>query len=265
MAVSKSLEWTFDAIANTYEKIRPCYVQAVYETIFNYIPLDENSYAIEIGSGSGQATAPILATGCHLTAVEYGKQFSELLKKKFQKHRNFSVITGKFEKTEFPENYCDLIFSATAFHWIPEKIGYEKVFSMLKKGGAFARFTNHPYRVKGNPSLSAEIDKLYDEYYDRFHDKKRKILQEYTEEQAKELALIALKYGFSDVQHALFYRTRVFSAKEYIALLGTYSDHIAIEEPIRKMFFSKIEETINNHGGSITIYDTIDLQLARKP
>ena len=47
-------------------------------------------------------------------------------------------------------------------------------------------------------------------------------------------------------------------------LLGTYSDHIAIEETIRNEFFSKIEEAINRHGGEITIYDTIDLQLARK-
>ncbi|MCI9272113.1 MAG: class I SAM-dependent methyltransferase, partial [Dorea sp.] len=29
-------------------------------------------------------------------------------------------------------------------------------------------------------------------------------------------------------------------------------------------FFSKIEEAINKYGGTITIYDTIDLQLARK-
>ncbi|UKI17355.1 MAG: hypothetical protein L6V87_04075 [Ruminococcus sp.] len=28
-----------------------------------------------MGSGSGQATTPILKTGCRLTAVEYGKRF----------------------------------------------------------------------------------------------------------------------------------------------------------------------------------------------
>ena len=77
-------------------------------------------------------------------------------------------------------------------------------------------------------------------------------------------AMLASKYGFTDIQYALFYRERVFSAKEYIELLGTYSDHIAIDETIRTKFFSKIEDAINNHGGTITIYDTIDLQLARK-
>ncbi len=50
-----------------------------------------------IGSGGGQATAPILSTGCQLTAVEYEEQFSELLKEKCKEYQNFSVITGKFE------------------------------------------------------------------------------------------------------------------------------------------------------------------------
>jgi len=264
MPVLKGLEWTFDTVATTYEKLRPGYVTELYEVIFNYISINENSNVVEVGSGGGQATAPILKTGCQLTAVEYGEQFSELLRVKFKEYPKFSVITSKFEDVEFCEKSVDLVFSASAFHWVPEKIGYEKVFDMLKNGGVFARFANHPYRDKGNPLLSAEIDEIYDEYYNKFHNKERKVLTEYTEEQAKERALIAAKYGFSDIQYHLFYRERVFSAKEYIELLGTYSDHIAIEESIRKKFFSKIEEAINKHGGTITIYDTIDLQLARK-
>ena len=63
----------------------------------------------------------------------------------------------------------------------------------------------------------------------------------------------------------LYHRTRTFTADEYITLLGTYSDHIAIEEKTRMKFFSEIKDAINDLGGKITIYDTIDLQLARKP
>lgn len=77
--------------------------------------------------------------------------------------------------------------------------------------------------------------------------------------------MVAEKYGFTDIRYALFQRTRVFSAQEYVALLGTYSDHIAIEESVRKEFFAGIENAIIRHGGSITLYDTLDLQLARKP
>lgn len=264
MPILKGLEWTFDRVASTYEKLRPGYVKELYQMLFDYIPINENSNVVEIGSGGGQATAPILETGCQLTAVEYGEHFSELLKDKFKEYQKFSVITSKFEDTVFEDNAFDLVFSASAFHWVPEKIGYEKVFNILKSGGVFARFANHPFRDKGNLKLTVEIDEIYDEYYNRFHNKKREILTEYTEAQAKERAMIAQKYGFTDIQYALFHREHIFFAKEYIELLGTYSDHIVIEETIRKKFFSKIEEAINKHGGIITIYDTIDLQLARK-
>ena len=264
MPVIKGLGWTFDTVASGYDKMRPGYVDELYKTLFDYIPIGENSNVAEVGSGAGQATAPILKTGCKLTAIEYGENFSELLKEKFKDHKTFSVITGKFEDAELKENSFDLVFSATAFHWVQEEIGYPKVYSMLKEGGVFARFANHPNRDKGNPALSKEMDEIYDEYYTKFHKREKKVAKEFTEEQAKEIALIAEKYGFRDIKYALFHRERIFSAKEYVQLLGTYSDHIAIEESIRNMFFSNIERAINDHGGSITIYDTIDLQLARK-
>lgn len=116
-----------------------------------------------------------------------------------------------------------------------------------------------------NLPLSEEIDRIYGEYYYNFYNKKQEVPTEYSKEQAIERAGIAEKYGFVDIKYALFHRTRIFSANEYSTLLGTYSDHIAIEESIRKKFFSKIEDAINSHGGSVALYDTIDLQLARKP
>lgn len=265
MPVIKGLEWTFDTVASKYEKLRPGYTDELYKMIFDYITIDNTSNVVEVGIGGGQATLPILQTGCTLTAIEYGENFSKLCEEKFKEHKNFSVITEKFENVSFSDSQYDLVYSASAFHWVPEDIGYSKVYAMLKSGGAFARFANHPYRDKGNPVLSEEIDKLYTQYYYKYYGKDIKSDKEYSEEQAMQRAQIAKKYGFIDIRHALFYRTRTFSAKEYIELLGTYSDHIAIEEVIRTEFFSKIEEAINQYGGSFTLYDTIDLQLARKP
>ncbi len=262
MSEAKGLEWTFDTVASVYEKFRPSYPAALYEMIGNYTTLNEACHAVEVGIGSGQATLPILKTGCNLTAVECGREFSELCEKKFKEYPNFSVLTNKFEDTSFENNQYDLVYSATAFHWIDESIGYEKVFSMLKSGGVFARFANHPYPAKDNLPLFEKMQSIYGEHY---HNRKQKSPTEYTEEQAAQIAKIAEKYGFTDIKHALFHRTRNFSASEYCALLGTYSDHIAIEETIRKIFFSKIEDAINHYGGTITVYDTIDLQLARKP
>ena len=264
MPVISGLGWTFDTVASTYEKFRPGYVDELYRTLFDYIPIGENSRVVEVGSGGGQATAPLVQTGCCFTAVECGEAFCRRLRERFGDWQNVSVIQAKFEDVSFEANAYDLVYSASAFHWVPEKTGYEKAYSMLRPGGAFARFANHPYRDKGKPELSAEMDELYHAYYDRFYQRERSVIREYTEEEARDRAMIAAGYGFSDIRYALFQRQRVFSAQEYVKLLGTYSDHIAMEEAIRMPFFAAIEDAINRHGGSMTIYDTIDLQLARK-
>ncbi|MBP3919313.1 MAG: class I SAM-dependent methyltransferase [Clostridia bacterium] len=264
MPIINKLEGTFDTVAASYEKFRPGYVDALYRAIFDYIPITAQSRVVEVGIGGGQATLPILQTGCTLTAVEYGENFSARCREKFREYPKFSVITGKFEDVIVDTQSYDLVFSASAFHWIPEEIGYPKVFSMLRSGGAFARFANHPFQDKGRPELCCEIERLYGIYYYPFWGKKQTPLVEYSEADAAARAEIAAKYGFDDIRYMLFYRTRTFTAAEYVMLLGTYSDHIAMTETIRREFFSEIEQAIQRHGGMITIYDTLDLQLARK-
>ena len=264
LAIISGQGWTFDTVASDYEKMRPGYPGELYRALLQYQPLSESSDALEIGIGAGQATLPILQTGCKVTAVEYGEHFSRIVRKKFRAYPGFAVITGKFEDTELTGKY-DLIYSAAAFHWIPEEIGYTKVFSLFKNGGAFARFACHPDRITEDPDLSEEIDGVYAEYYYPFYHKPPEKVSLYDEKQAKQRAFLAEKYSFTDIQYAMFHRTRSFSAKEYTALLGTYSDHIAIEEGIRSLFFAEIENTIERHGGRIVIHDTIDLEMARKP
>lgn len=260
MNINKGLEWTFNTEAYRYEKMRPVYVPELYRDIFQYIPIDKISTVVEIGIGGGQATLPILKTGCKLTAVEYGENLTELCRHKFRKFPNFSVVTTKFEDFAYDSLSCNLIYSASAFHWLPEKVGYTKVFDMLKSGGVFARFANHPYKDKGREELHKAIQHLYSIYMPGCPSS-----DEYGETDAKRCSEIALKYGFVDTAYKLYHRTRTFNAKEYTSLLGTYSDHIAIEEAARNKFFSEIEQVIDDFGGQITLYDTIDLQLARKP
>lgn len=265
MPVIPGLGWTFDTVADTYAKLRPGYVDALYQDVFAYCPLDASSRAVEVGIGGGQATEPILKTGCGVTAVEPGEHFCALCKEKFAAYPGIDVITGRFEDVAFPEYSCDLVYSASAFHWVPEDIGYRKVYAMLKSGGAFARFANHPWRDKGNPALAAALDAAYAQYYHTYYHSVPRLEDEYTEEQALRRAEIAVKCGFTDIRHRLYRRTRVFTAAEYVQMLGTYSDHISLPDEVRLPFFRAVADAINAHGGTITIYDTIDLQLARKP
>lgn len=256
--------WTFDTAAEKYAKLRPNYPEELYDCIFDYCGIDESSEVLEVGIGGGQATLPFLLTGCNLTAVEYGENLSNICRDKFKDFEKFSVVTSKFEDLMLEGGKYDLIYSASAFHWIPEDTGYRSVNGALKKGGVFARFANHPFICKHEPELSEAIEKLYAKYYYKYYDKKPVIPVEFSEENARQRAEIARKYGFSDIKYELFTRTREFTAEAYVDLLGTYSDHIAMEESIRNVFFDEIKNAINEHGGNLFIYDTIDLQLARK-
>lgn len=259
MPVTQGLGWTFNTQAEKYEKMRPGYVPELYEDVFRWMPLDETSRVVEIGIGGGQATRPILETGCQLTAVECGENLAEVCREKFSAYQNFSVMVARFEDAAFEKKSCDLIYSASAFHWIPEEIGYTKVYDMLRPGGVFARFANHPYHDKGRPGLPEAIQDVYRVYMPR-----SSAPGEYGVQDAAQRADIAHRYGFEETAYYLYHRTRTFTAKEYTELLGTYSDHIAIEETTRRRFFAEIEAAINAFGGEITIYDTIDLELARK-
>lgn len=260
MPVIDGLNWTFNTQAERYERMRPGYVPELYEEIFRHVPLDESSLAVEVGIGGGQATGPVLETGCRVIAVEYGDQLAEICRRKFRDYPNFSAVTCKFEDYPAEDDACDLVFSASAFHWIPEDIGYRKVYRMLRPGGVFARFANHPYKDKSRPGMHEALQEVYAVYMPT-----SLASGEYTEQQAAARAQIAAKYGFTDISHHLYRRTRDFTASQYVELLGTYSDHIAIEEKTRGKFFAEIEAAINRMGGVITIFDTIDLQLARKP
>ena len=254
------LSTTFDTVAAEYDRWRPTYPQALYDDVFAACPQTDGRNALEIGIGTGQATRPVLDAGYAVCAVEQGENMAVFSRKKFAAHRDFSVEVCRFEECDAPPEQFDLIFSATAFHWIPEEIGYKKVYALLKPGGVFARFANRPGPDTVHPGLHEAIQAVYDEFMPR---PGKKVW--FNEAKAAEIAAIPEKYGFTDCTYRLYRRTRDFTAAEYIRLLGTYSDHIALGEGTLARFNAGIEAAINRHGGVITIGDIVDLELAQRP
>lgn len=51
---------------------------------------------------------------------------SRYVESKFSNFNNFTVETTSFENAKIEEESIDLLYSATAFHWIDEQLGYEK-------------------------------------------------------------------------------------------------------------------------------------------
>lgn len=252
-------EKTFDNAVEAYEVSRPNYPCAMYEDIFRYKAIDLNSRVIEIGIGTGKATEPVLKTGCQLTAIEPGEQLAAYATEKFREYPNFQMKNTMFQDFSAPNDSYDLIYAATAFHWIPEEYGYPRVFELLKQNGAFARFAYHAGVDESRPEMTDEIQTYYSKYLHQSAPPK-----DYGDAEAKALADIASKYGFSDIRYCLYHWTKDFSADEYMNLLKTYPNHMGLNPTDRENLFSGIHSAINHHGGTITVYYTLDLQMARK-
>lgn len=97
---------------------------------------------LEIGSGTGQASEPILKTGCDDTAIEHGENFTSFMQNKFGRYQNFHIVNADFEDYSFNENIYDLAYSAATIQWIPEEIAFTKTYRMLKPGGHHAKNGN---------------------------------------------------------------------------------------------------------------------------
>ena len=258
---NNGLGHTFDAVPQAYDRFRPAYVDELYRDLLALHPLDGTCRALEIGAGTGQATEPILRTGCAVTALEPGANLAAFLAAKFAEDSGLSVKICRFEDFSAPSGSYDLIYSATAFHWVDPDTGYSRAFDLLKPGGLFARFANHPFPAADDPALFEAIQTLYGAYYGRERAPERGS----EEEMAKNLARLPEGYGFVRTGWKLYHRTRTLSPEEYVGLLGTYSDHLALEPARREAFFSGIRAAIEAHGDRIAIRDTIDLEFAVKP
>lgn len=254
------LRLKFNEDVLNYDKFRPTYTEQLFKDITDYSSMQESKKALEVGIGTGQATLPFLKTGCSVTAVELGGNLAEFVKMKYSDFANFQVVHTDFESYDGSPNSFDLIYSATAFHWVKQDIGLMKIFDLLKQGGTVALFWNHPFINCENDELHQEIRKIYMKYKPS-----DKMPMAFNADKCQEYQNALSSYGFVDIVSKLYYKTRTHTGQEYISLLNTYSDHRAMPEDIKVRLEQEISSTIDDFGGKLHIHDTMDLYLARKP
>lgn len=251
--------FTFNEDVKNYDKWRPKYCTELFKDIIHYSNINSNSKAIEVGIGTGQATMPFLEIGCDVTAIELGEELAKFTKEKFKQYKSFSLYNTSFEDFKCENNKFDILYSATAFHWIPEDISYPKVFKLLKNNGTLALFWNRPFVNREDDFLHQKIQSIYQKY----KPSNNKLIEHDTE-RYNEISKTILLYGFKDLQVNLYNQIRTFNSSNYISLLNTYSDHRSIEESTKQLMYNEIKNAILEYGDIINIYDTIDLYLARK-
>lgn len=244
----------FDAIPEQFDKWRPRYCKEAFADLAAYAGLGSGKTVLEIGPGTGQATEPVLQTGCQYVGIELGGHLAGFMREKFRHYCNFRLINGDFIIYPFAENTFDLVYSAATIQWIPEEIAFSKVYALLKNGGTLAMMLTSSDEKSENERLYAEIQKAYDLY---FHPEIN-YTQKFTYQNA-------VSYGFRDLERREYPMRRTLCADDYIAYIGTHCTHITLKDPDRTKFYNAIRRAIENAGGQIMIRDTVVLYLAHKP
>lgn len=245
----------FDTIPEQFDRYRPRYTKALFDDLIAYAGIGPGKRVLELGPGTGQATDPILNTGCDYRAIELGENLYAKMVAKYGDHTNFHIVNDDFITHDFGGQTFDLIYSAATIQWIPEEIAFAKTYSLLKPGGTLAMMMTHgDYRTQ-NEELYEAIQRLYDQYF------KPEI--PYTH--GKFGYTHAPQYGFTAVETRKYTGERVMTADEYVSYCGTHSDHIVIPEPLKSEFFRQLHKTVLAAGNRIVFADTYVLHLTRKP
>jgi ubiquinone/menaquinone biosynthesis C-methylase UbiE len=237
-----------------FDKWRTRYCRECFEDVITHSRLGPGKSALEIGPGTGQATEPILKTGCVYLAIELGENFTEAMKKRFGAYENFQIVNADFETHSFGESQFDLVYSAATIQWIPEEIAFPKAYKLLKSGGTLAMMATGTDYQYGNEELYSEIQKVYDQYF-----------RPETAYTCSFNCSNAENYGFTGFECRRYYKTRILNADEFVLWKSIMAPHLTLQEPYKSKFFEGIRNAVLSFDNRIVLNDTIILYLARKP
>lgn len=260
----------FDEIVADYDKIRPEYPSALFSDVLAYAGAGRGKKALEIGAGTGKATAPFLQAGYRVTAVEIGGNMAAFLRERFKACPDFSVIAAAFEDAPLEEGGYDLVYAASSFHWVNAEIGCPKAFRLLKNGGAIALIRYNAVPAIGEECYEA-IQRAYDRHYTPHYPARPKPVKRSREDYEKPSEIKGnfgfedlAAYGFQEVAMRIYERTRAFSAEEYVAFLDTLSDHRSLPEEDREALYREIKEAIRARGGSHSVCFDFQTYMGKK-
>ena len=245
----------FDQIPEQFDQYRPRYCSALFQDLISFAGIGRDTDVLELGPGTGQATEPVLQTGCRYLGIELGENLARKMRQKFSSYSNFSLVQDDFIPHDFGNRRFDLIYSAATIQWIPEEIAFSKTFSLLKPGGTLAMMLTHADYQTPDPALYDRIQQVYTRYFK----------PEIPYKQGKFDYANAPQYGYIGFEKRTYSGERVLTADEYVGLCGTHCDHLVIPEPYKTLFFDGLRQAVQDAGNQIRFQDTYILYLTKKP
>ena len=247
----------FDTIPEQFDRYRPRYSPDLFASLIACAEIGPGKRVLELGPGTGQATEPVLDTGCDYHAIELGGNLYEKMRQKYGDRPNFSIVHDDFITHDFGNERFDLVYSAATIQWIPEAVAFSKSFELLKSGGVLAMMLTVSDYKTPDEAAYRDIQQVYDEYF--------RPETPYKDMTAPFDYRHATDYGFVQFEKREFFGERIFTADEYVAFCGTHCDHIVIPEPYKTKFFEGLRNAVLAHGNRLVFKDTYVLYLARKP
>ncbi|WP_052131551.1 class I SAM-dependent methyltransferase [Planococcus sp. CAU13] len=252
----------FNDIISDYEIARPGYPLDLFKDIMEYSLIKNGSEILEIGSGPGQATDFFVKNHYSVTGLEIGPKQVEFLLEKYAEYPNFRSLCTSFEDFQCEKEKFDLIFSATAFHWIKPEIGYPKAFHLLKKNGVMAVFWHLSSIIEPKDEKLIQIRNIQ-----RTHAPQ---LDTYiTEDEAEALheqriSEIGTNNLFEKPVVKTYRWNDEYTTERYLKLINSYSNFHSLDKNKRQAILDEVASYINETGGTITVPQQVGLYMARK-
>lgn len=242
------LRETFDRASNLYQRARPDYPAKLIDRLIEVARLGPDGRLLEIGCATGKATLPLARRGFRITCVELGAALAATARRNLAEFDRVEIVEGRFETWEAPSEPYDLVFAATAWHWIDPKIRYGKAADVLARRGYLAFWdAGHVFPHGGDPFF-VEIQEIYDEIGESLPQDASLPRPGELEDRRSEIEESGL---FEVVDISQFDWETVYDADGYIDLLNTFSGHIAMEEWQRDRLYGEIRRRLSERADGL--------------
>ncbi|MPZ94136.1 MAG: methyltransferase domain-containing protein [Propionibacteriales bacterium] len=224
----ESLRRTFDTAADRYHDARPDYPPDLFDELVRLARLEPGARLLEIGAGTGKATVPMARRGFQIVCLELGTSLAEVAVRNLSGFPDVEVIAASFDDWE-PRNRppFDLVFAATAWHWLDPKTRYARAWEALRPGGRVAFWSaSHVFPDGGDPFFH-DIQAVYEEIGEGVPPDATWPRPGELPDQRDEIEATGL---FTDVQVRHYDWEVRYDAESYVALLRTFSGHLAMAE-----------------------------------
>jgi SAM-dependent methyltransferase len=238
------LRRTFDSTADRYDAARPEYPEELFDDLVELAGLEPGARLLEIGCATGKATRPLLARGFSVVCIELGAQLAEKARRELA-GLPVEIHVEPFESWDGRPGGFDLVYAATAWHWVDPAVRYRQAYRLLREGGHLAFWSALHAFPEGFDPFFTEIQEVYDAIGESYEDAWPPPPPEALPDSTAEIEASGL---FDQVRVRRYVWERRYTADEYVALLDTFSGHVSMEAEKRERLYREVRERIGRRA-----------------